>query len=42
VDPTLAIGATSYSSVIANVNSGASVPLCLNRSNFEDFMKVTF
>jgi cell division protein FtsB len=42
VDPTLAIGATSYSSVIANVNSGALVPLCLNRSNFEDFMKVNF
>jgi cell division protein FtsB len=42
VDPTLAIGATDYSSVIANVNSGALEPLCLNRSNFEDFVKVNF
>lgn len=42
VDPTLAIGATSYTSVITNVNAGALVPLCLNRSNFEDFVKVNY
>lgn len=38
IDTTIPIGSENYPAVIENVDLGALVPLCLDRTNFEAFM----